>query len=120
MYQSLVPLLLVFPRVQSSVLPFSLFTVGLMALSSLLMACHTTVMLMISNSFCPFPLLTHRVFTRISACLRNIQSWMDNYHLKLNPGKTELLTRACRFFWYNIQRIRPFLTFYSTQLLVPC
>ncbi|XP_064178626.1 uncharacterized protein LOC135248207 [Anguilla rostrata] len=90
---------------------------------------------------------------------------MDNHHLKLNPGKTELIfipaltsplldfsislgdtlvtsspcaknlgvvmdnrlslskniaavSRACRFFLYNIQRIRPFLTTYSTQLLV--
>ena len=103
--------------------------------------------------------------TRISACLRDIQSWMDNHHLKLNPGKTELIffpaltspfsdffhftrgshrnlipsarnlgvmmhnrlslsenitavTWTCRFFLYNIRRIRPFLTTYSTQLLV--
>ena len=32
-----------------------------------------------------------QVFTQISACLRDIQSWMDNHHLKLNPGKTELI-----------------------------
>ena len=25
------------------------------------------------------------------ACLRDIQSWMDNHHLKLNPGKTALI-----------------------------
>ncbi|KAJ8287601.1 hypothetical protein COCON_G00002600 [Conger conger] len=90
---------------------------------------------------------------------------MDNHHLKLNPGKTEMIfipantsphldlsislgdttltpspsarnlgvvmdsrlslseniaavTRSCRFFLYNIRRIRPFLTPYSTQLLV--
>ncbi|KAJ8343905.1 hypothetical protein SKAU_G00312340 [Synaphobranchus kaupii] len=90
---------------------------------------------------------------------------MDNHHLKLNPGKTELIynpaltspplnlsislgdtpltprpcarnlgvvmdnrlslseniavvTRACRFFLYNIRRIHPFLTTHSTQLLV--
>ncbi|KAJ8413309.1 hypothetical protein AAFF_G00093050 [Aldrovandia affinis] len=28
------------------------------------------------------------------------------------------VSRACRFFLYNIRRIRPFLTTYSTQLLV--
>ncbi|KAJ8346891.1 hypothetical protein SKAU_G00282920 [Synaphobranchus kaupii] len=106
-----------------------------------------------------------QVSARISACLRDIQSWMDNHHLKLNPGKTELIyipaltfpplnlsislgdtpltptpcarnlgvvidnwlslseniavvTRACRFFLYNIRIIRPFLTTHSTQLLV--
>ncbi|XP_061107291.1 uncharacterized protein LOC133134834, partial [Conger conger] len=106
-----------------------------------------------------------QVSARISACLRDIQSWMDNHHLKLNPGKTEMIfipantsphldlsislgdttltpspsarnlgvvmdsrlslseniaavTRSCRFFLYNIRRIRPFLTPYSTQLLV--
>ncbi|KAG5855129.1 hypothetical protein ANANG_G00045700, partial [Anguilla anguilla] len=32
-----------------------------------------------------------QVPARISACLRDIQSWMDNHHLKLNPGKTELI-----------------------------
>ncbi|KAJ8333770.1 hypothetical protein SKAU_G00410890, partial [Synaphobranchus kaupii] len=32
-----------------------------------------------------------QVSARISACLRDIQSWMDNHHLKLNPGKTELI-----------------------------
>ncbi|XP_064208140.1 uncharacterized protein LOC135263731 [Anguilla rostrata] len=31
------------------------------------------------------------VSARISACLRDIQSWMDNHHLKLNPGKTEMI-----------------------------
>ncbi|KAG5835284.1 hypothetical protein ANANG_G00271920, partial [Anguilla anguilla] len=35
--------------------------------------------------------LPGRVPARISACLRDIQSWMDNHHLKLNPGKTELI-----------------------------
>ncbi|XP_061103740.1 uncharacterized protein LOC133132363, partial [Conger conger] len=106
-----------------------------------------------------------QVSARISACLSDIQSWMDNHHLKLNPGKTEMIfipantsphldlsislgdttlmpspsarnlgvvmdsklslseniaavTRSCRFFLYNVQRIRPFLTPYSTQLLV--
>ncbi|KAJ8380528.1 hypothetical protein SKAU_G00013060 [Synaphobranchus kaupii] len=32
-----------------------------------------------------------QVSARISACLRDIQSWMDNHYLKLNPGKTELI-----------------------------
>ncbi|XP_064193957.1 uncharacterized protein LOC135256013 [Anguilla rostrata] len=31
------------------------------------------------------------VSARISACLRDIQSWMDNHHLKLNQGKTEMI-----------------------------
>ena len=98
--------------------------------------------------FLSFPQSHTEVSTQISACLRDIQSWMDNHHLKLNPGKTELIfipaltsdfsdfsislgettvtsspsarnldnrlslsenitavTRACRFFLYNIQRI---------------
>ena len=106
-----------------------------------------------------------QVSTQISARLRDTQSWMENHHLKLNPGKTELIffpaltspfsdfsislgeatvtsypsarnlrvvmdhrlslsenitavTRTCRFFLYNIQWICPFLTTYSTQLLV--
>ena len=104
-----------------------------------------------------------QISTRISACLRDIQSWMDNHHLKLNPGKMELIffpaltspfsdfsislgeatvtsspsarnigvvmdnrrslcesiTAVTRtFFLYNIRRICPFLTTYSTQLLV--
>ena len=41
---------------------------------------------------------------------------MDN-RLSLSKNITAV-TRACRFFLYNIQRIRPFLTSYSTQLLV--
>ena len=111
--------------------------------------------------FLSFPPSDTQVSNRISACLRDIQSWMDNHHLKLNPGKTELIffpaltspfsdfsisrgeatvtsspsarnlgvvmdnrlslsenitavTRTCRFFLYNIRRIRPFLTNYST------
>ena len=32
-----------------------------------------------------------QVSTQIPACLRDIQSWMDNHHLKLNPGKMELI-----------------------------
>ncbi|XP_064193956.1 uncharacterized protein LOC135256012 [Anguilla rostrata] len=102
-----------------------------------------------------------QVSARITACLSDIQSWMVRHHLKLNPGKTELIyipalnsplsdlsislgntiltpspstrnlgvvmsltehisavTRSCRFFLYNIRRIHPFLTTYSTQLLV--
>ncbi|XP_064190187.1 uncharacterized protein LOC135254133 [Anguilla rostrata] len=68
---------------------------------------------------------------------------MDNHHLKLNPGDTVVsssptaknlrvmmdnrlslsqnitaVSRTCRFFLYNIRRIRPFLTTYATQLLV--
>ncbi|XP_064198128.1 uncharacterized protein LOC135258592 [Anguilla rostrata] len=84
-----------------------------------------------------------QVSARITACLSDIQSWMVRHHLKLNPGNTILtpspstrnlgvvmdnrlsltehisaVTRSCRFFLYNIRRIRPFLTTYSTQLLV--
>ena len=33
-----------------------------------------------------------QVSTHISVCLRDIQSWMDNHHLKLNPGKMELFS----------------------------
>ena len=45
---------------QSSVLSSSLCTLGPLVLSFLLMTCHTTVILMIPNSFSPFPHLTHR------------------------------------------------------------
>ena len=41
---------------------------------------------------------------------------MDN-RLSLSENITAV-TRTCRFFLYNIQRIRPFLTTYSNQLLV--
>ena len=41
---------------------------------------------------------------------------MDN-RLSLTENITAV-TRTCRFFLYNIRRIRPFLTNYSTQLLV--
>ena len=41
--------------------------------------------------FLSFPPSDTQVSNRISACLRDIQSWMDNHHLKLNPGKTELI-----------------------------
>ncbi|XP_064158769.1 uncharacterized protein LOC135236382 isoform X4 [Anguilla rostrata] len=115
--------------------------------------------------FLSFPPSDTQVSARITACLSDIQSWMVRHHLKLNPGKTELIyipalnsplsdlsislgntiltpspstrnlgvvmdnrlsltehisavTRSCRFFLYNIRRIRPFLTTYSTQLLV--
>ncbi|XP_064180923.1 uncharacterized protein LOC135249320 isoform X5 [Anguilla rostrata] len=91
----------------------------------------------------PIILQNHQVSARISACLKDFQSWMDNHHLKLNPGDTVVsssptannlgvvmdnrlplsqniaaVSRTCRFFLYNIRRIRPFLTTYSTQLLV--
>ena len=56
MYQHLVPLLLVSLRAQSSVPSSSLCTLGPLVLSSLRMACPTTAMLMIPNSFSPFPL----------------------------------------------------------------
>ncbi|KAJ8407815.1 hypothetical protein AAFF_G00268590, partial [Aldrovandia affinis] len=39
-----------------------------------------------------------QVSTRISACLRDIQSWMDSHHLKLNPAcssTTATLEGAC-------------------------
>ncbi|XP_064164210.1 uncharacterized protein LOC135239463 isoform X2 [Anguilla rostrata] len=83
------------------------------------------------------------VSAHISACLRDIQSWMDNHHLKLNPGDTLVSSSptaknlgvvmnnrlslsqniaavclTCKFFLYNIRRIHPFLTTYATQLLV--
>ncbi|KAG5839959.1 hypothetical protein ANANG_G00210920 [Anguilla anguilla] len=93
--------------------------------------------------FLSFPPSDTQVSARISACLRDIQSWMDNHHLKLNPGDTvvsssptaknlgvvmdnrlslsqniAVVSRTCRFFLYNIRRICPFLTTYATQLLV--
>ncbi|KAK6305047.1 hypothetical protein J4Q44_G00238270 [Coregonus suidteri] len=60
---------------------------------------------------------------------------MTDHHLKLNPGKTELLflpgkdcpfhdlaikavTRSCRFMLYNIRRVRPCLTQEAAQVLV--
>ncbi|KAG5857225.1 hypothetical protein ANANG_G00017070, partial [Anguilla anguilla] len=92
------------------------------------------------GSYLNFP---QSVSACISACLRDIQSWMDNHHLKLNPGDTVVsssptaknigvvmdnrlslsqniaaVSRTCRFFLYNTRRIRPFLTTYATQLLV--
>ncbi|KAK6329290.1 hypothetical protein J4Q44_G00012680 [Coregonus suidteri] len=78
------------------------------------------------------------VANRISACLADISVWMTDHHLKLNPGKTELLflpgkdcpfhdlaitvdnsaavTRSCRFMLYNIRRVRPCLTQEAAQL----
>ena len=91
MYQPLVPLLLESLRAQSLVPSSSLCTLGRLVLSFPRMACLTTAMRTIPNSFSPFPLQTHRFSNQISACLRDIQSWMDNHHLKLNPGKTELI-----------------------------
>ena len=41
--------------------------------------------------FLSFPPSDTQVSNRISACLRDIQNWMDNHHLNLNPGKTELI-----------------------------
>ncbi|XP_045082914.1 uncharacterized protein LOC121587194 [Coregonus clupeaformis] len=34
---------------------------------------------------------SYQVANRISACLADISVWMTDHHLKLNPGKTELL-----------------------------
>ncbi|KAJ8397934.1 hypothetical protein AAFF_G00432810 [Aldrovandia affinis] len=36
-----------------------------------------------------------QVSTRISACLGDIQSWMDSHHLKLNPGDTLVTSSPC-------------------------
>ena len=51
-----------------------------------------------------------------SPSARNLGVVMDN-RLSLSKNIT-VVTRTCRFFLYNIQRIRPFLTTYSTQILV--
>ena len=59
-YQPLVPLLLESLRAQSSVPSSSLCTLGPLVLSSPCMACPTTAMLVIPNSFSPFPHQTHR------------------------------------------------------------
>ncbi|KAJ8353285.1 hypothetical protein SKAU_G00208520 [Synaphobranchus kaupii] len=49
-------------------------------------------------------------------CARNLGVVMDN-RLSLSEN-IAVVTRACRFFLYNIRRIRPFFTTHSTQLLV--
>ena len=41
--------------------------------------------------FLSFPPSATQVNEKISACLADISSWMDRYHLKLNLNKTELL-----------------------------
>ena len=103
--------------------------------------------------FLSFPPSETQISTHISACLRDIQSWMDNHYQKLfipaltspfsdfsisqghttvtsSPSARNLgvvmdnrlslseniaaVTRACRFFLYNIHRSHPFLTIYST------
>ncbi|KAG5848698.1 hypothetical protein ANANG_G00101970, partial [Anguilla anguilla] len=51
-----------------------------------------------------------------SPCAKNLGVMMDN-RLSLS-NNIAAVTRACRFFLYNIRRIRPSLTTYSTQLLV--
>ena len=51
-----------------------------------------------------------------SPSARNLWVVMDN-RLSLSENITAV-TRACRFFLSNSQRIHPFLTTYSTQLLV--
>ncbi|KAJ8253560.1 hypothetical protein COCON_G00201720, partial [Conger conger] len=51
-----------------------------------------------------------------SPSARNLGVVMDS-RLPLSKN-IAAVTRSCRFFLYNIQRIRPFLTPYSTQLLV--
>ncbi|KAJ8379913.1 hypothetical protein SKAU_G00006910 [Synaphobranchus kaupii] len=80
------------PQGLSPLVPsFSPPTPNPLALLSLLMVFLTTAMLTILNSFSPSHPLTTQVSARISACLRDIQSWMDNHHLKRNPGKTELI-----------------------------
>ncbi|KAJ8405788.1 hypothetical protein AAFF_G00312250, partial [Aldrovandia affinis] len=51
-----------------------------------------------------------------SPCVKNLGVVMDN---RLSLSKNiAAVSRACRFYRYNIRRIRPFLTTYSTQLLV--
>ncbi|KAJ8405308.1 hypothetical protein AAFF_G00322990, partial [Aldrovandia affinis] len=51
-----------------------------------------------------------------SPCAKNLGVVMDN-RLSLSMN-IPAVSRACKFFLYNIRRIRPFLTTYSTQLLV--
>ena len=51
-----------------------------------------------------------------SPSARNLGAVMDN-RLSLTEN-IKAVTRTFRFFLYNIRRIRPFLTTYSTQLLV--
>ena len=51
-----------------------------------------------------------------SPSARNLGVVMDN-RLSLSKNIT-VVTWACRFFLYNIRRIRPFLTTYFTQLFV--
>ncbi|KAG5840931.1 hypothetical protein ANANG_G00194120 [Anguilla anguilla] len=49
-------------------------------------------------------------------CAKNLGVVMDN---RLSLSKNiAAVSRACRFFLYNIRKVRPFLTTYSTQLLV--
>ena len=151
---------------QGSVLSPLLFSMYTRSLSPVIFAHGMSYHCYADNTqlFLSFSPSDTQVSTRISTCLRDIQSWLDNHHLKLNPGKTELIffptltspfpdfsislkeatitsspiarnlgvmmdnrlslsenitavTRTCRFFLYNIRRIRPFLTTYSFQFL---
>ncbi|KAJ8276751.1 hypothetical protein COCON_G00085030, partial [Conger conger] len=49
--------------------------------------------------FISFPPSDTQVSTRISACMSDIQSWMDNHHLKLNPG--------CLLHWRWLAGLQP-------------
>ena len=46
---------------------------------------------MTPNTDLSFPPSDTQVSTCISVCLRGMQRWMDNHHLKLNPGKMVLI-----------------------------
>ena len=70
----------------------------------------------LTSHFSDFSISLWETTVSSSSNARNLGVVMDN-RLSLSENITAV-TRACRFFLYNIRRICPFLTTYSTQLLV--
>ena len=70
----------------------------------------------LTSPFSDFSISLGETTVTSSPSSRNLGVVMDN-RPSLSKNITAV-TRTCRFFLYNIRRIRPFLTTYSTQLLV--
>ena len=70
----------------------------------------------LTSPFSDFSISLGETTVILSPSARNLGVVMDN-RLSLSKNITAV-TRTCRFFLYNIRRIHPFLTTYSTQLLV--
>ena len=70
----------------------------------------------LTSPFSDFSISLGETTVTSSQNARNLRVVMDN---RLSPSeKIAAVTRASRFFLYSSRRIRPFLTTYSTQLLV--